>query len=266
MRAVVCLLAVFSVATSLRGEDEGAALAPKYSTASIVNSADNLPGRLAPNTIVTIYGERLSFATRGLTQADIRDQTLPTVLSGTGVQVLIANLSAHIYYVSPGQINLLVPGNLLGGRRKLQIVRNGRAGPEVYINLKQAAPALYQYDSETVIGLRPDGSLATDANPARPGEVIVFYATGLGEVIPRLPPGKIPAEAAWIAGIDDFDLLLDDRPVPRNAIYYVGAAPGFAGLYQLNVMIPEGTGTNPEVRLALGAEVSPPGLRLPVRP
>lgn len=265
MRAVFCPLVVFVFATALSGEDGGAALAPSYSAASVVNSATNLPA-LAPNTIVTVYGERLAFETRALTDTDIQNHTLPTVLPGTGVQILISGMPAHLYYVSPGQINLLIPSNLLGGRRKLQLLRNGRAGPAVYVNLRQAAPALYQYDNDTVIGLRPDGSLATPASPARPGEVMVFYATGLGPVTPRLPPGRLPEEAAWIDAIDNFDVLLDGRPIPRDHIYYAGVAPGFAGLYQVNARIPDLAGPDPEIQLVLEGEASPPGLRLPCRP
>ena len=89
--------------------------APSYSAASIVNAADNLAGPLAPNTIATIYGTGLAYGTKWLTPDDIRGGVLPTVLPGTGVRILVGGVLANLYYVSPLQINFLVPPNLLPG-------------------------------------------------------------------------------------------------------------------------------------------------------
>ena len=51
-----------------------------------------------------------------------------------------------------------------------------------------------------------------------------------------------------------------------SAIDYAGVAPGFAGLYQINLTLPLSTGSNPEIRLQLDGASSIPGVHLPVSP
>src|SRR5713226_8491781 len=114
---------------------------PSYSAAGIVNSADNQAGWLAPNTIGTLYGTGLAYVTKSLTADDVRGGVLPTVLPGTGVRVLIGGLPATPYYVSPTQINFLVPVALLPGPSDFQIVLDAHAGPLISILLAPAAPA-----------------------------------------------------------------------------------------------------------------------------
>lgn len=265
MRAALWLLAA-SVSPSLLGAGETvSSAAPAYSAASIVNNANNLSGSLAPNTIVTLYGENLAYTTRALAPGDVTGGRIPTALPGTGVRVLIRNVPAGIYFVSPTQINLLVPSNLVPGEATLQLVQHGHAGPEVRIRLRSAAPAFYQLDPETVIAIKADGSLASPDNPARPGEVVVLYATGLGDVSPPLAPGEIPRTPAVLRRLSELYVFLDGVPVDPKRILYAGVTPGYAGLYQVNLSLPEAVADRPEVRLALGEEVSPPGLYLPVQ-
>src|SRR5215472_6971027 len=98
---VVVFIAVFGAGAATVHEG------PYYTSESIVNAADNQSGGLAPNTIATMYGTGLAYTTKAITNADIHDGMLPTVLPGTGVRVLIGGLPAIIYFVSPGQINFL---------------------------------------------------------------------------------------------------------------------------------------------------------------
>lgn len=266
MRAAPWLLAVLALSTLAAAEQAGKGVAPAYSAAGVVNNANNLAGALAPNTIVTLYGENLAYQTRGLSTGDLNQGRLPTTLAGTGVRVLIQNIPAGIYYVSPNQINLLIPAELLPGPARLQLIQDGRAGPEVQIRLRSAAPALYQLDADTAIAVRAGGVLATAAAPARPGEVIVLYATGLGEVLPPLAAGEIPRAAAPLKRLSEFRVFLDGLAVDPSNILYAGVTPGFAGLYQVNLRLPATTGKDPEVRLAVGEELSPPGVHLAVQP
>src|SRR5437763_1147710 len=100
------LLATLVLAHGLCAEDSRK-LAPSYSLASIVNAASNIPGNLAPNTLATIYGANLSYSTRGISSSDIRAGALPVVLDG--VRVYVGYAPAPLYYVSPTQINFLIP-------------------------------------------------------------------------------------------------------------------------------------------------------------
>ena len=258
MRALVLSVAAFSLASLLKAE------APVYSAGSLVNSADNQPGWLAPNTIATLYGKFLAYNTVTLTSNDIRGGILPTVLPSTGVRVLVNGLPGNPYYVSPTQINFLMPPNLLPGPATVQLVIDGLAGPPISITLGIAAPALFQLDQQTIIATHADGSLITQAASAKPGDVVVLYATGLGQTVPPVGYGELPTGAAQLQMLTSFRVLLDGNPVDYSAIAYAGIAPGFAGLYQINLAIPASTGSNPEIRLAIGDVVGIPGLHIPV--
>jgi len=265
MRAAFCLLAVLSCASHGWAADTGSNQAPSYSAASIVNAASNLCAGLAPNTIATIYGEGLAYVTRAVTPGDVSGGVMPTVLGGTGVQILIENIPAHVFYVSPTQINLLIPSTLTPGRRRLQVLRNGFAGPAVEITLKRAAPALFQLDETTAVATTAGGSVVTWDSPAHPGGIVVLYATGLGETEPPLAPGQIAPGAALIRRLSELRVLLNGIAVDPGAIAYAGVTPGFAGLYQINLWLPARLDPDPEIRVAIGGEISPPGIRLPVR-
>ncbi|MFN7921071.1 MAG: hypothetical protein U0Q16_13305 [Bryobacteraceae bacterium] len=237
--------------------------APAYSPSSIVNAASSEPGPLSPNGIGTLFGQNLAYVTRALQSDDIRDNRLPTQLTGAGVRVLIANIPAFLYFVSPRQVNFLVPSNLRTGNYDLQLVLDGRAGPSVRVEIAPAAPALFVRDERIAIAVRADGSLVTASKPARPGEVVILYANGLGATQPPLQPGQVAKEAAWVEPRDGFRVLLNGQPVAPDRILYAGVAPGFAGLYQVNLMLPAGLPADPEIRISAGGGTSPAGILLP---
>jgi uncharacterized protein (TIGR03437 family) len=240
--------------------------APAYSGASIVNAADNLVEPLAPNTIATIYGKNLAYGTKSLTLNDVSRGVLPTALPGSGVRIIVGGFLANPYYVSPTQINFLVPPNLRPGASDVEIDIDGLAGPSISVQLAAAAPALFQLDTRNAVATRAGGTPITPAAPAKPGEVVVLYATGLGQTTPPIGYCELPWSAAWIKQAADFRVVLDGVPLAQSAILYAGVAPGFAGLYQVNVILPPTTGVNPEVRIGFTETLSMPGVRLPVQP
>ena len=239
--------------------------APCYSETSIVNSASNVAGDLAPNTIATIYGKDLAYSTRALSAEDIRGGNMPTQLGGVAVHVGAG--TAPLYYVSPTQINCVIPGNLLPGPADLQIVREGRAGPPVRILLQDAAPAFFRWGDAVASG-HADGAPVTPERPARPGEAVVLYATGLGPIVTGLSSNytEIPQQAAPLVRFRDLKLLVDGTPLEPARVPYAGVAPGFLGLYQVNVVLPDAVALDPPVRIGFGDRLSPEGVKLPLQP
>jgi uncharacterized protein (TIGR03437 family) len=256
MAAAFLLAALVLVDTSGSG--------PYYTADSIANSASSLSGTYAPNTFVTIYGQNLAYTTRALAASDVSGGTLPTVLGTTGVRVLINNIPANIYYVSPGQVNLLIPTSLTPGPVMLQLVIDGLSGPAIPIMLGSAAPSLFQADATTVLGVHLDNSLITAASPARAGEIIVLYATGLGPTTPAAVPDQIPQQAASVTPLSSFTMLINGVAVDPQRILYAGVAPTYAGLYQINVQLPAVLPGNPEIRIGFTGILSPVGRVLPV--
>lgn len=263
MKVAVCLLAALASGTTPEAEDSGRREAPAYSEASIVNAASNVAGALAPNTFATIYGTGLAYSTRAISPEDIRGGRLPTELAG--VRVLVDGRLAIMYYVSPGQVNLLIPSTVGRPEVELYVAVDGKAGPAVNLKLQEAAPALFQWEGNTAVATRPDWTPVTMAAPARPGDTVILFATGLGETVPEPVWGQTPPAAAPLKRRGEFCVMLANEVVASDRVLYAGAAPGFAGLYQINLALPEKLTDDPEIRIALGGQVSPTGLRLPVR-
>ena len=237
---------------------------PVYTSLSLVNAADSQVGWLAPNAIASLYGTGLAYTTVGLTTEDLSGAQLPTTLPGTGVTILVGNQAAYPYYISPKQVNFLIPSNLLPGPVDVQLVVDGLAGPLISVILGPTAPALFELDPQTAVAVRPDGSVIDAASPVTAGNWAILYGNALGPVVPPIPPGQIAPAAARIQTIG-FVLSLDGVTVPPDHIEYVGAAPGFAGLYQINLLVPLGTGPNPEIQIGVNNSMSRTGLHLAVQ-
>lgn len=238
--------------------------APVYTAASIANSAANVAGFYTPNSFLSIYGQNLAYVTKAIGVNDIKGGTLPIVLTGTGVIVLLNNQPADMYYVSPTQVNVLIPTSLVPGPVIVQLGNDGLYGPPIKIMLTSAAPVLFQSDATTAIATHGNGPVVTAASPAHPGEIVVFYATGLGATSPPPILNQIPQAAARIIQ-SGFRVLLNGSDIDPNLVQYVGVTPGFAGLFQINVQLPHDAPVNPEVRIGFGSDLSPAGISLPVK-
>jgi uncharacterized protein (TIGR03437 family) len=241
------------------------AQAPVYNASSIVNAATNQPGALAPLSLVSLYGVNLSHASKALTTDEIRNGQLPTTLIGTGVVVSIDSVAVPILFVSPTQVNFLIPGNTRTGLRRLRLSRGAFSGPEIELRIADSAPGLFTLASQTVIASHTDGRLVSGDAPAEPGELIILYAAGLGATLPALNGLTLPTTAASISARRDLGVLLNGESIADDLIDYAGVTPGFAGLYQINFRVPVSTAPNPEIRLRLPGQISPPSLSLPVR-
>jgi uncharacterized protein (TIGR03437 family) len=234
--------------------------APAYSAAGMVNGPNYAPGPFAPNSIVSIFGSGLAWSSHGVTAADIVNNTLPVELNSTRIYVM--DSPAPLLYVSDGQVNFLVPANQLGGDVKIRVVREGVTGPEVTVTLVDAAPALFQTAAGYAIAAHLDNSVIAPGSPAQAGEIIVVYACGLGRTQPNPAPGSIPKGAAVIQKLSDLKVYLGGAAINPASILYAGLTPGSAGLYQINLILPDNPGTDPEIRVAIADQSSPAGLKL----
>jgi len=257
-------LVAFSLGCLFGDEKPQPRVAPFYSALSIVNAADNQSGQLAANTIGTIYGTNLAYDIAAVSSSDVRNGLLPIVLGDDETQVIIAGNAANLYYVSPGQINFLVPPNLLALPVSLYVIVDGLIGPLLHLTIGPAAPGLFQLDATNAIATLPDGAVLTPSAPAKPGDVVVLWATGLGATDPQPAYGVLPTASAPLAPGAGLSILLDGTRVPSAAISYAGIVAGFPGLYQINFQLPLSTGTNPEIRVQVSGIMSAPQVHLPV--
>ena len=180
---------------------------------------------------------------------------VPNTLSG--VKVLINSNYAGVLYVSATQINLLVPNSLLPDTYSLTVWRDSLGSETVPVVVQEAAPGLFPS------AFHVDGTAVSPDAPAISGEVVMFYGTGFGRMLPDPVGLEITRSAASIVHAGDFSLLLDGVGVDPAMVQYVGAAPGNAGLYQINLRIPDGLPNGGhEVRVSVAGVLSPVGLQL----
>ena len=104
----------------------------------------------------------------------------------------------------------------------------------------------------------------TAAQPALRGGVVVLYATGLGPTLPAASPNQIPQAAAWIVDRADFRVAVSGADVDRGNIQYAGVTPGFAGLFQINPVLPANAPASPQIQIGYGSQLSPAGVILPL--
>jgi len=111
------------------------------------------------------------------------------------------------------------------------------------VNVVAAAPEIFFYPVPAVLK-NANFSLVTSANPAKAGDVLLIYATGLGQTSPPIATGGLvpPGVLAYTAPVS-----VSIGGKAAAAIYSI-ATPGFAGLYQVAVSVPSGvTGNVPFV-------------------
>jgi uncharacterized protein (TIGR03437 family) len=206
----------------------------------------------SPGALISIFGTNLAASTAAATSSP-----LPRNIGGTSVE--IGGLLAPLLYVSPNQINAQVPFELAPSVLTLQ-VRNpaGDAAP-IFFAVQETFPGIFSFDASgqgSGAILHNDTNLPVTAeDPALPGESVQIFATGLGSVSPAIPSGQPAGSEPPSATVLPARVLMNGTPA---TVVFAGLAPGFPGLYQVNVAVPELEPGVAEVSLTIGGVASPP--------
>jgi uncharacterized protein (TIGR03437 family) len=228
----------------------------------IVNAAnDAAQEAVAPGDIVAVEGV-------GLLEGDpitITSFPLPTQVGSGNTQVLVNGVAAPIFYASYGQITIQIPYETsVAQDAQIQVVRGGISSPIGTVPMAASAPQILQFGCPFVndcdyqnnaIGINfSDGSFPLpvtapfpNSHPAKVGDVITFYGVGFGQTRNPLSDG-VAAPASPLPTSDPsyqfcFGMFPGDVGGFCTPTSYSGASPGSAGLYQINVTIPQGAGT-----------------------
>jgi uncharacterized protein (TIGR03437 family) len=261
----ITLSAAFAILAplSVHGQISGAGTAPFYTAQSIVNGATQTVEGLAPNVIATLYGTNLAFDTRAVAATDIVGGMMPTTLDG--VAVWVNSIPSALFLISPTQINFLVPYEFTAGTVSVVVARDGQAGPSVSIQLNSTSPGLFIWNGNNAVAVHLSGQAISATAPAVPGEIVVIYAAGLGRTSPDTTAGQLATEAFPIYFASQFQVLFNGKACPPGSVLYAGLAPGFAGLYQINLRLPSNLTANPQIQIAVGAQISPLSIQLAVQ-
>ena len=166
---------------------------------------------ISPGTYIEIYGSNLSTTSRPWTATDFNGVEAPTALDG--VTVALNGRPAFVNYISPGQVNVIVPGNLGTDGIALLTLSNSAGVTSPYpINVAALkpgllAPANFVIDGKQyVAALFPDGTFVLPvgavpgvvSRPAKPGETITLYGIGFGPVITDTPVGTMAEQESTL--------------------------------------------------------------------
>ena len=231
-----------------------------------LNAINLLPNRsLAPGVIASICapgsncnGGAAYFGGSTVLSGDL---PLPAMLGDT--QVLFNGQPAPLYFVSPAQINFMVPNTApTSGTAELQVVQasTGRvyaAGPVAMNTVSPAIFASFSGNKRQAAVINQDNSINSPSSAAPRGSVITIYATGQG-YLPNAPPdGSPPASevdtparpTVFLNACDVNDASCTQEQ--GEHILFSGLSPQFPGVWQINVRIPQNTGIGPQITIAV---------------
>ncbi|MGD0201390.1 MAG: hypothetical protein ABSD27_11630, partial [Bryobacteraceae bacterium] len=214
---------------------------PVIQPGGIVNGASFQPG-IARGIWASIFGTNLAPTTRNWRNDEIVNGRFPTSLDG--VSVTVDGKPAALCYISPTQINVQVPDDDAIGNVEVALT-NAQGTAKNTAVMQTFAPGFFMYgpaNGKYIAAQHADYSIIgppglypnATSTPAKPGEVIVLYATGFGPTAPPTPSGQIVTTAAQ---------LVD----PSAVAVWIGGIPGhvefagitMAGVWQINLRVPD---------------------------
>ena len=189
-----------------------------FTAAGIVNAASFAP-TLSPGALFTVFGSGLAKA-------------------GVDTTIQVNGEDAALVAQTPFQISGVIPLDLSPGSYSLSINSPYGSAAQM-VTVADASPAIFLTAPKQGAVVNQDGSLNAPANPAKRGDVVVVYCTGLGAVARQ---GSLQAASMPVS------VLLGETSVRPS---FAGLTPGFVGLYQVNVQIPGATPPTLELPLTL---------------
>lgn len=163
-----------------------AAAQPSIAADGVFNSASYLPSGLpnsgiAQGSIFIIFGSNLGPAT--IAQAP--SYPLSTQLAGTSVKVTVngASTNALMVYTIAGQVAAILPSSTPVGTGTVTVTYNGQtsaSAPITVVANNFGIFALNQGGSGPAVVTTPAYAAVTLTSPAKPGDVLVLWGTGLG--------------------------------------------------------------------------------------
>jgi uncharacterized protein (TIGR03437 family) len=202
---------------------------------------------VAPGSIAAVFGSNLAI---GESDPEVATPLLNTLSESS---FTIGGRVAPLYFASPGQVNLQIPWTLAGlTQAPIQATVDGETSNLQMVSLAPFGPGIFTMDAtgtgQGAILIAPTDQLAAPDHPVLRGEYISIFCTGLGAVTNQ-PATGAPALAMPLS----FTLIMPTVSIggAEAVVSYSGLAPGFAGLYQVNAIVPEGTSAGSAVPVVL---------------
>jgi len=208
------------------------------SSISVRNAASGQANIAAPGSIVSIFGSGMA-----QTMAGASGFPLPFMLGGATVPLLAFDGSAYyagaapMYYASPSQLNLQIPFYIPAGVGLMLNVFSGSLTVNgTTLVMQPTAPGIFLLNGTQTAALNQDGTVNGPTQPAFVGSVIQVYATGLGAVDNPVVEGAAAPASPLSQTLATVQASIGGQTAQ---VQFAGLAPGFAGLYQVNIVVPQ---------------------------
>jgi uncharacterized protein (TIGR03437 family) len=223
---------------------------PSVSPGGVVSAASlesNAP--VGIGSFISIFGSNLA------PQATLAEALpLPNVLAD--IHVLLGGELVPLDYAGSGQINAIVPYDLqVNSTQQLIVQLNNTYSLPQAVTVGPAQPAVFSQNQSgtgpgVIVVVKPDGTQfeTGPSAPASAGDALVIYCTGLGGVTPPVTAGAAASLTQLSKTDDPVKVTVGGQPA---TVLFAGLAPGFAGLYQVNVTVPAGIAASPNTPVVL---------------
>lgn len=229
------------------------------------NGASFLPSPVVRGELASLFGFNIATKLPGIPKPDVA-RTLPIGTKLCNTEVIFSHPAtqgewkAPILFCSDEQINYQVPRDLPNGYVELKVVVDDIESNDMEVQVADDDVGIFMENAQNrtasmifAVGQRR-GEKAGPTNPLVPCDAVEIYATGLGTVAPELPPDGTPAGEARSTPGHAKVVIYDDgtqgRPTPApprivewkredGYILYTGISPQYAGLYQINMLVPD---------------------------
>jgi len=249
------------VGVTLRASAQGLAEAKLQLQGTVTPAAGSLPqtyrnglvhaasyakfAPLAPGSIFSLFGQNLATSRSAA-------PSLPLPKQLGDAQVTLGGLQVPLFYAGEGQVNGQVPFELTAGTKaSLLVTVKGVAAPPDEITLADVQPGIFTVDqSGSGAGVILDAAYRplSASNPAKAGDIILVFCTGLGLTDPQVVSGTASPSNPPATVVNPVTATIGGINAP---VHFAGLTPGYVGLYQVNVQVPAGLTAGSAVPLVL---------------
>jgi uncharacterized protein (TIGR03437 family) len=219
-----------------------AQLAPALTEAPVVTAvfaanSDKSATTIAPGGLVSIWGRNLAKVTGDL--GGWQGGRVPDSLNA--VAVTIGGVRARPLYVSPDNVTVQAAFETPTGAQAVSVHNGNAPSAGVNVTVAATAPALFFGPDGAVALNDADLSGVSAANPARGGDVVLVYATGLGQSTPASESGALGPDTPVPAAVNlSATIGGQNAPVVRAV-----TVPGYLGLWEVALRVPSGLRAGP---------------------
>jgi uncharacterized protein (TIGR03437 family) len=218
---------------------------PQIGYGGVINGASGA-ATMSPGSYASAYGT-------GLANTTASADTLPLLTNLRGTTVTVNGRLAPIYFVSPLQVNFQIPFETEPGVVTVWISNNGLPTTIAWIKVAAAAPGILLYGNNHAVAQNQDFSLNQTAVPAAPASFLTVYLTGIGPLDNPVGNGQPALGDPLSRATQPYSATIGNVPA---TVAFLGLTPGFVGLAQANIQVPNLANGDYPLVLRVGGQAS----------